>query len=379
MGIRKILATALRTVESRLYRGVGVATVAVRSKGYVPGLAAVVEELLELTAADVLIMACEHQNGLDLIGRARPGAATVDLRTVMSKFGGGGHARAAAAAVPENDRKAMGAPRNVLDVAREYVLGQIPAEPTAAAIMTSSVVTLKDDATIADARRLLNAHSLKATAVVDAKGRLRGVLKMSDVSKLRKLEAAKMIRSGRHAHAGDDRRRDALARLEEILVTTVGRVPGGRRGRLLGRATICAPAEPPRRRAAAASAPAFRRGGARVNRAGGIGALPSRRAGRAGRFSRLHLPAARAHSSLSFVDPGPLRRPCSHVEFGGRSVGRRFFVMGPASRTPRRGHQQPPRCTEVDASNRTRASLAEAAAISSSMFIVLNFGFPTSG
>ena len=51
---RKILATALRTVESRLYRGVGVATVAVRSKGYVPGLAAVVEELLELTAADVL-------------------------------------------------------------------------------------------------------------------------------------------------------------------------------------------------------------------------------------------------------------------------------------------------------------------------------------
>ena len=132
-----------------------------------PGLAAVVEELLELTAADVLIMACEHQNGLDLIGRARPGAATVDLRTVMSKFGGGGHARAAAA-VPENDRKAMGAPRNVFDVAREYVLGQIPAEPTAAAIMTSAVVTLKDDATIADARRLLNAHSLKATAVVGA-------------------------------------------------------------------------------------------------------------------------------------------------------------------------------------------------------------------
>ena len=58
----------------------------------------------------------------------------------------------------------------------------IPTAVAAAAIMTSSVVTLKDDATIADARRLLNAHSLKATAVVDAKGRLRGVLKMSDVS-----------------------------------------------------------------------------------------------------------------------------------------------------------------------------------------------------
>ena len=90
--------------------------------------------------------------------------------------------------MPENDRKAMGAPRNVLDVAREYVLG-IPAEPTAAAIMTSSVVTLKDDATIADARRLLNAHSLKATAVVDAKGRLSSVLKMSTFLKLKSWKA----------------------------------------------------------------------------------------------------------------------------------------------------------------------------------------------
>ena len=116
---RKILATALRTVESRLVsRRRRRHSRAVRSKGYVPGLAAVVEELLELTAADVLIMACEHQNGLDLIGRARPGAATVDLRTVMSKFGGGGHARAAAAAVPENDRKAMGARGTCSDVAR---------------------------------------------------------------------------------------------------------------------------------------------------------------------------------------------------------------------------------------------------------------------
>lgn len=233
---RKILATALRTVESRHYRGINVATVAVRSKGYVPGLAAVVEELLELTAADVLIMAIEHQNGLDLIGRARPGAATVDLRTVMHRFGGGGHARAAAAAVPEHDRKAMGAPRNVLDVAREYVLGQIPAEPTASAIMTSSVVTLKDDATIADARRLLDAHGLKATTVVDAEGLLRGVLKMSDVSKAEKKgQHTTKVKGVMRTQVTTVSRDTPLAQLEEILVTTVGRVPVVEDdGRLLG-------------------------------------------------------------------------------------------------------------------------------------------------
>ena len=160
----------------------------------------------------------------------------MDLRTVMSKFGGGGHARAAAAAVPENDRKAMGAPRNVLDVAREYVLGQIPAEPTAAAIMTSSVVTLKDDATIADARRLLNAHSLKATAVVDAKGRLRGVLKMSDVSKAEKAGRQNdKVKGVMRTQVTTVSRDTPLARLEEILVTTVGRVPVVEDdGRLLG-------------------------------------------------------------------------------------------------------------------------------------------------
>ena len=105
----------------------------------------------------------------------------------------------------------------------EYVLGQIPAEPTAAAIMTSSVVTLKDDATIADARRLLNAHSLKATAVVDAKGRLRGVLKMSDyVSKAEKAGRQNdKVKGVMRTQVTTVSAGCALARLEEILVTTV--------------------------------------------------------------------------------------------------------------------------------------------------------------
>ena len=128
---RRVLSSALRTVDTQSYRGIAIATVAVRTPRYVPGLAAVVEELLELTAADVLIMGCEHGNGLDLIGRARPGAATVDLRAVMGAFGGGGHARAAASAVSEATRAALQTPGAVLDVARERVLSQIPVEEPA--------------------------------------------------------------------------------------------------------------------------------------------------------------------------------------------------------------------------------------------------------
>ena len=132
--------------------------------GRCAGLAAVVEELLELTAADVLIMACEHQSGLDLIGRARPGAQP-DLRQSCRNL-------AAAAGEPrrpcrKTTARPWAAPLSVL-VWRWNRLGQITAEPTAAAIMTSSVVTLKDDATIADARRIERAP-LKAAAVVGIK------------------------------------------------------------------------------------------------------------------------------------------------------------------------------------------------------------------
>ena len=73
-------------------------------------------------------------------------------------------------------------------------------------------------------------------AQVDAKGRLRGVLKMSDVSKAEKAGRQNdKVKGVMRTQVTTVSRDTPLARLEEILVTTVGRVPVVEDdGRLLG-------------------------------------------------------------------------------------------------------------------------------------------------
>ena len=227
-------------------RGLTVASVVTRTPRYVPGLAAVVEELLELTAADVFIMAAEHGNGVDLISRARPSAVSVDLRVVMQHFGGGGHARAAAAAVPRSaadadadadaDATEGGASKTsasasscaeaALDEAVARVGAMIPAELTAQVVMTKDVVTLPSDATVADAHLLLSLHGMKSVPVVDDRRRLKGTIKLSDIVKaerggkqnanVRGVMRTQVLAVGPETTAGE---------LDKILVTTVGRVP----------------------------------------------------------------------------------------------------------------------------------------------------------
>ena len=202
---------------------VAVATVVARTANYVNGLAAVVEELLELTGADVLLMACEHANGLDVIGRARPRAVSVDLRDVMRALGGGGHARAAAAAVPRGDAASSEA---VLERARDAVLAQIPEELAARDVMTADVVTLQDSATVAQARDHLARHGLKAVPVVDGKNRLRGSLKVSDVVKAERAgRGAATVKGVMKTQVVSVGPATPFGELEAILVTTVGRVP----------------------------------------------------------------------------------------------------------------------------------------------------------
>jgi CBS domain-containing protein len=52
---------------------------------------------------------------------------------------------------------------------------------TAAEIMTKPAVTIREDATVADAARLMQSHRVKQLPVVDGAGRLRGIVSRADV------------------------------------------------------------------------------------------------------------------------------------------------------------------------------------------------------
>ncbi|KAJ1462768.1 hypothetical protein M885DRAFT_505829 [Pelagophyceae sp. CCMP2097] len=230
-GQRDCLAEALAGITTTEFRGIKIATVAVRTPDFVPGLAIVAEELLALTAADVLIMAAEHSGSwIDVIGRARPRAVTVDLRAVMRAFGGGGHKSAAAASLSlgNGTAGAYAGASDVIRAALEAVMGQIPAELHAKDFMTKYVVTLNSDtATIAEAKDLFELHDLKSLVVVDGDNRLRGVLKLSDAVKAEKRgEAEAKVKGCMRSKVATVGPEATVAELEAILVLQgIGRLP----------------------------------------------------------------------------------------------------------------------------------------------------------
>lgn len=227
---REALAAALPEVRSVTYRGIEIATVAVVTDRYVSGLGLIAEELLALTAADVLLLAAQvadegKRSWIDVIGRARPSAVGVDLREVVAPLGGGGHARAAAASLSLRTDDSTAA-ETVLREARARVEAQIPVELRAARFMTTDVVAVPADATIANARCCLVDNDLKSVPIVDPDTRrLRGLLKLSDVVKAEKQRKdSDPVTGWMRTQVKVVSPRATLAQIEVLLQTT-GRLP----------------------------------------------------------------------------------------------------------------------------------------------------------
>lgn len=249
---REALAKALPEVSVTKYRGIQIATVDVVTERYVSGLAQIAEELLALTAADVVLLAARVSSSsdgqssssnnnnkrtwIDVIGRARPSAFSVDLREVMAPLGGGGHARAAAASVSlavgngeEEQHESSGAEaaRRVLKDALTRVQAQIPKEVRADKIMTADVVAVDADSTISDARVALLENDLKSIPVVDTyeSKRLKGLLKLSDVVKAEKQRKQDdKVKGWMRTQVNVVSPRATLAEIETVLQNT-GRLP----------------------------------------------------------------------------------------------------------------------------------------------------------
>jgi len=102
---RDLLATAMRDVESVEAEGIAIGAVVLDTgRGFVTGMSAVAEELVQLLSFDVLLLGITHRNAkeqsfLSLIGRCSARAYAVDLNAVMGRYNGGGHPAAAAASL----------------------------------------------------------------------------------------------------------------------------------------------------------------------------------------------------------------------------------------------------------------------------------------
>jgi tRNA nucleotidyltransferase (CCA-adding enzyme) len=281
---RTILHSALGKTETKLVGGLRISSVLVTLEDqYVAGLAQVCEEIMELTDSDVFLLGATHRSGtgnpqkggrkkkkgdnaenaavvpptqwISLIGRASARALGVDLNAMMRQFGGGGHPKAAAAALRCNSCPDLDAATTsiqlpliadsvvlanegnlvadeTLRLAISIVETQIPEQLVASSFMVpiSQIVTVDTNDTIAEARLIFDNHNLKSAPVVDStagNNRFRSSLKLNDLVKAsragRSNEKLKgMLRPSVKTVLPDTN----LADLEHLLVNEgIGRIP----------------------------------------------------------------------------------------------------------------------------------------------------------
>lgn len=169
------LCQGLDQIQVQEYRGYQLAAWVLRSAEFIPGLAGVVMRLMELTGVDVLIVGAVQGERLSLIGRSRHRFA--QLHQVLSPYGGGGHAQAAAATCRDWERDPEAILRSIL----QQIQTQIPPPITARALMSSPVRTIRPDTSITEAQRVLLRYGHSGLVVANDQAQWVGVISRRDI------------------------------------------------------------------------------------------------------------------------------------------------------------------------------------------------------
>lgn len=164
-------AEALSEIRQRLevlpIRGVTVHFAAIRHRQYIADLAVVVHRVMDEQPIEVLFVALETPRHVYVIGRSR--SHRIDVGAILAELGGGGHAYAGSASIPQ--KTAIEVKERLIRVIEE----RLPAEPRARDLMVRSVRTVPATATVAQAAEVINRFRVNALPV-EADGRVVGLV-----------------------------------------------------------------------------------------------------------------------------------------------------------------------------------------------------------
>jgi tRNA nucleotidyltransferase (CCA-adding enzyme) len=127
---------------------------------YIEGLATITRQLLDVEACAGAFTVVHMKDRVHIVGRADPRVASV--RPVVQAFGGDGHPGAGAAVTrvgPEELDKVVARVKELLEET-------VAPEPTAAAIMSTPVRTVRSDITMDEAGRIMLRYGLDGLVVV---------------------------------------------------------------------------------------------------------------------------------------------------------------------------------------------------------------------
>ncbi|HEY8347804.1 MAG TPA: CBS domain-containing protein [Symbiobacteriaceae bacterium] len=195
---------------------------------YVGGLSLVVHLLQDIHPAHALFAVVRMRDRVYLVGRSE--VPWVDVAKALAPFGGGGHPPAASAVV-------KGAGVEEVSARLEEVLAATVQRPvTARDVMSSPVKSIPADRPIRDAERVMLRYGHSGLPVVDATGKLVGVVSLRDVTKARRhgLEHApvKAIMVRRVVTVSPDTPLDEVQDL--MIQKDIGRVPVVEGDRMVG-------------------------------------------------------------------------------------------------------------------------------------------------
>jgi tRNA nucleotidyltransferase (CCA-adding enzyme) len=187
--LQALLETALAQLHQEIHHGHTIAWVKLPTHDYVPGLSGLCDRLMGLCGSDVLLLAAPYTSKastdalqkLTLIGRALGRVATTPTQTgvnwtvIFQPWGGGGHPSAAAASLVTPD------PDGAIAQALAQVRQQLPLPPSAEAIMSSPVRTIRPQTTIQTAQHLLLRYGHSGLSVVNGSGQLVGMISRRDI------------------------------------------------------------------------------------------------------------------------------------------------------------------------------------------------------
>ena len=175
--MQELLARSLDELPAvtKSLSGYKIAVWSVCSDEYLRGFAGIVERAIELTDLDVLVAIAQQDKRISAIGRSQHDFA--QLQTLMARYGGGGHARAASASLKRDTIEIEDLVNGIWTHLRDC----IPTPVRAADIMSSPVRTIRPDTTIDEAERILLRYGHSGLSVVNACDRLVGVISRRDL------------------------------------------------------------------------------------------------------------------------------------------------------------------------------------------------------
>jgi tRNA nucleotidyltransferase (CCA-adding enzyme) len=240
----------LDSAEAVDFSGHTIVIATATAEGYVEEISTLAHKIRDLYDPAGLFLLVDLGEHLQLVARSTTDA--VDVGHIARHLGGGGHTRAAAALIRDQNLEA--ARQALLD----FLKGHIHPIATVAEIMSYGVHTLPAHTTVDEAAEEMLKYGFEGFPILGEDGQIVGILSRREIDRARRLRLGSMpvshyMTSG-NIHIAPD---ESVERLQQIMTQSgVGQVPVVRDGQIIGVVTrtdliklwATPPHQPPRRR-----------------------------------------------------------------------------------------------------------------------------------